>query len=117
MGHAGFTASWLTAWLKRCGALVTGYSLAPPTWPSLFDEGRIGNGITSIVSDVRDLSALRAAIAASAPEIVIHMAAQPLVRASYDDPVGTYATNVMGTVNLLDSVRFVDDVRVVLIVT
>ena len=116
-GHTGFKGAWLTAWLKRSGASVTGYALAPPTRPSLFEEARVGAGMTSIGGDVRDLPALRAAVRASAPDVVIHLAAQPLVRASYDDPVGTYATNVMGTVNLLEAVRSVPDVRVVIVVT
>jgi len=116
-GHTGFKGSWLTQWLKRAGAGVAGFALAPPTTPSLFDRARVGDGIRSIEGDIRDLDALTRAVADAKPEIVIHMAAQSLVRASYDDPVGTYATNVMGTVHLLDAVRRAESVRVVIVVT
>lgn len=116
-GHTGFKGSWLTQWLKRAGAGVTGFAFAPPTTPSLFDRARVGDGIRSIEGDIRDLDALTRAAAEAKPEIVIHMAAQSLVRASYDDPVGTYATNVMGTVHLLDAVRHAETVRVVIVVT
>jgi len=116
-GHTGFKGSWLTQWLKRAGADGTGFALAPPTTPSLFDRARVGDGIRSIEGDIRDLDALGRAVAEAKPEIVVHMAAQSLVRASYDDPVGTYATNVMGTVHLLDAVRRAGSARVVLVVT
>jgi CDP-glucose 4,6-dehydratase len=116
-GHTGFKGSWLTLWLKLAGATITGFSLEPPTRPSLFEDAAVGEGIDSITGDVRDLAAVRAAVSAARPEVVIHMAAQSLVRPSYEDPVGTYATNVMGTVHLLESIREVDSVRVVVIVT
>ena len=116
-GHTGFKGSWLTRWLQRLGAQVTGYALAPPTTPSLFDDAKIGEGIVSIANDVRDLGALRAAIADAKPEVVIHMAAQSLVRASYEAPVETYEVNVIGTVNVLEAVRGTDSVRSVVVVT
>ena len=116
-GHTGFKGSWLSLWLQAMGAAVTGYALAPPTSPSLFERARVADGIDSHIDDVRDADALRACLLAAAPEVVIHMAAQPLVRASYRDPVQTYATNVMGTVHLLEAVRAAPSVRSVVIVT
>lgn len=116
-GHTGFKGSWLTQWLKLDGANVTGFSLPPPTEPSLYAAANVGQGIQSIEGDVRDAGALAAALAAAKPEIVVHLAGQSLVRHSYDDPVATYGTNVMGTVNLLEAVRYAESVRVVLAVT
>ena len=117
-GHTGFKGSWLSLWLAQLGAEVYGYSLAPPTEPSLFERAGVADGLTSHhIGDIRDIDSLKAALGAARPEIVIHMAAQPLVRESYVDPIGTYATNVMGTVNLFEAVRLVDTVRAVLIVT
>lgn len=116
-GHTGFKGSWLSLWLQNLGAHVVGYALAPPTNPSLFEVARVGTGMVSLIADVRNGEHLQAAISEHRPEIVIHMAAQPLVRLSYDEPVATYATNVMGTVHLLEAVRRVGDVRVVIIVT
>jgi CDP-glucose 4,6-dehydratase len=116
-GHTGFKGSWLSLWLQKMGAELTGFALAPPTSPALFDEARVAGGMTSIIGDIRDADALAAALVAADPEIVIHMAAQPLVRASYDDPVGTYATNVMGTVHLFEAVRKAPGVRAVCVVT
>jgi CDP-glucose 4,6-dehydratase len=116
-GHTGFKGSWVTYWLKRTGAEVTGFALPPPTTPSLFERAGVGEGIRSIERDIRDLDAVTRAVSDAKPEIIIHMAAQSLVRASYEDPVGTYATNVMGTVHLLDAVRHADAVRVVIVVT
>ena len=116
-GHTGFKGSWLSLWLQQLGARVAGYALAPPTTPSLFDQARVGDGMASTIADLRDLPALTAAVRAAAPEVVFHLAAQSLVRASYDDPVGTYATNVMGTVHLLEAVRQVPSVKAVVIVT
>ena len=98
-------------------AKVTGYALAPPTNPSLFDMARAADGLTSIIADVRDRNALIRAVKEANPDIVIHMAAQPLVRASYEDPVETYEVNVLGTVNLLEAVRHAKNVRAVMIVT
>ena len=104
-GHTGFKGAWLTLWLQSMGAHVTGFSLDIPTTPSLYALARVGDGIESIEGDVRDHDAIREAVTASEPEIVIHMAAQSLVRRSFAEPRETYATNVMGTVNVLDAVR------------
>jgi CDP-glucose 4,6-dehydratase len=116
-GHTGFKGGWLALWLQRMGAELTGYALTPPTNPSLFDAARVGEGMVSHIADIRDAAALREAMRAARPEVVLHLAAQPLVRASYDDPVGTYATNVMGTVHLLEAVRATPGVRAVVNVT
>jgi CDP-glucose 4,6-dehydratase len=116
-GHTGFKGSWLAIWLHALGADVTGYALEPPTIPSLFELARVGELVTSIIADVRDLERLKMEMLRAAPEIVIHMAAQPLVRDSYKIPVETYATNVMGTVHLLEAVRQTPTVRGVVNVT
>jgi CDP-glucose 4,6-dehydratase len=116
-GHTGFKGSWLSLWLQSMGAQVVGYALAPPTNPSLFEVAEVGKGMTSITGDIRDLEKLRAVFAEHKPEIVIHMAAQPLVRYSYIEPVETYSTNVMGTVNLLEAVRSTPSVKAVVNVT
>ncbi len=116
-GHTGFKGSWLTLWLHALGAEVTGYALRPPTTPSLFEQARVADGITSVLGDMRDSDALRAAMQQTAPEVVIHMAAQALVRYSYANPVETYATNVLGTVHLLEAVRATPSVRAVVNVT
>lgn len=116
-GHTGFKGSWLALWLQQSGAQVTGFSLEPPSNPSLFDVARVAEGMTSIIGDVRDLSQVQAVLQESNPEIVIHMAAQPLVRYSYQFPVETYATNVMGTVHLLEAVRQSASVKVVVNIT
>jgi CDP-glucose 4,6-dehydratase len=116
-GHTGFKGSWMSLWLQQMGAKLTGFALAPPTSPALFEVAGVAAGMTSIIGDIRNREALEAAMVAADPEIVIHMAAQPLVRASYDDPVGTYAINVMGTVHLLEAVRKVASVRAVCVVT
>ena len=116
-GHTGFKGSWMSLWLQQMGADLTGFALAPPTSPALFDVANVAVGMTSIIGDIRDREVLEAALVAADPEIVIHMAAQPLVRASYEDPVGTYATNVMGTVHLLEAVRKAPSVRAVCVVT
>ena len=116
-GHTGFKGSWLSLWLQQMGARVTGFALVPPTDPALFEVARVAEGMTSIIGDIRECETLVRALSEAAPEIVIHMAAQPLVRASYDDPVGTYATNVMGTVHLLEAVRAAPSVRAACIVT
>jgi CDP-glucose 4,6-dehydratase len=104
-GHTGFKGAWMALWLQSLGARVTGFALDAPSRPSLYELARVGAGMDSIVGDVREHDALVAAVAASAPEIVIHMAAQSLVRRSFAQPRETYATNVMGTVNVLDAVR------------
>lgn len=116
-GHTGFKGSWLTLWLKSLGATVTGLSLAPDTTPNLFTLANVNEGIDSIIGDIRDRAALLKALKAARPEIVIHMAAQPLVRESYVTPVETYETNVMGTVHLLDAIRQTPGVKSVVIVT
>lgn len=116
-GHTGFKGSWLSLWLQSMGARVVGYALAPPTNPSLFEVANVEAGMTSIIGDIRDLDHLRKVFAEHRPEIVIHMAAQPLVRYSYNEPVETYSTNVMGTINLLEAVRTIDSVRAVVNVT
>ena len=116
-GHTGFKGSWLSIWLHSLGAEVTGYALEPPTDPSLFSLAGVDGLLTSIIADVRDLERLQAEMVHAAPEIVIHMAAQPLVRDSYKIPVETYATNVMGTVHLLEAVRSCPSVRAVVNVT
>ena len=104
-GHTGFKGSWLALWLERLGAEVTGYSLAPPSEPSLFELARVAEVTASLHADVRDLAALEQAMSEHRPEVVIHMAAQSLVRRSYADPVETYETNVLGSVNVLEAAR------------
>ena len=116
-GHTGFKGSWLCRILINAGALVTGYSLDAPTEPSLYKIAGIEKQITSIRGDIRDYQALKAAVDRTQPEIIIHLAAQPIVRDSYRDPVYTYETNVMGTVNILECVRNCSSVRSVLNVT
>lgn len=116
-GHTGFKGAWVCLWLTRLGARVTGYALSPPTDPSLFELARVSELIESIEGDVTDQPALQRALVTAAPEVVIHMAAQSLVRYSYENPVETFATNVMGTVNLLESVRRAPSVKAVVMVT
>jgi CDP-glucose 4,6-dehydratase len=116
-GHTGFKGGWLGLWLQQLGAEVQGLALAPPTGPSLFEAARVGEGMASAIGDIRDLAFVTGTLAAFRPEIVIHMAAQPLVRLSYVEPVQTYATNVMGTVHVLEAVRQTPEVRVVVNVT
>lgn len=116
-GHTGFKGSWLCRMLSNAGAVVTGYSLEPPTEPSLFKIADIEKDITSVIGDIRDYKSLKAAFDQAQPEIVFHLAAQPIVRDSYKDPAYTYETNVMGTVNILECVRNSDCVRSFLNVT
>lgn len=116
-GHTGFKGSWLSLWLQELGAEVTGYALAPPTQPSLFEAASVGKGMRSIIEDIRDLDAVERAVEEAKPELVIHMAAQPLVRYSYQNPVETYAVNVMGTVHLLEAIRKVGGVKAIVNVT
>lgn len=117
-GHTGFKGSWLSLWLASMGAKVTAYALAPNTTPNLFDVLAIDSLIEkSHIADIRDLEKLQKAMADAKPEIVIHMAAQPLVRYSYANPVETYATNVMGTVHVLESTRKIESVRATVIIT
>ncbi|GFO70133.1 CDP-glucose 4,6-dehydratase [Geomonas limicola] len=116
-GHTGFKGAWLSLWLHTLGAQVTGYALEPPTNPSLFELAGVDRLVHSVIADVRDLERLKNELAEARPEIVIHMAAQPLVRDSYKIPVDTYAINVMGTVHLLEAVRACPSVRAVVNVT
>ena len=116
-GHTGFKGAWLSLWLIAMGAELTGIADAVPTTPSLYDIADIASGLTDIRLDVRDGDALRDGLAGNTPEIVIHMAAQSLVRPSFAEPRETYETNVMGTVNLLDAVRLTPGVTAVVIVT
>ena len=116
-GHTGFKGSWLSLWLQSMGAQLLGYALAPPTHPSLFEMAEVAHGMTSVIGDIRDLAKLQAVFAQHQPEIVIHMAAQPLVRESYQSPVETYSTNVMGTVHLLEAVRNSPGVKAVINIT
>ncbi len=116
-GHTGFKGGWLCLWLQQLGAEVTGYALKPPTNPSLFEVAKLANGMNSIIGDVRDATTLTQAMGKAMPEIVIHMAAQPLVRYSYDNPVETYATNVLGCVHLFEAIRQAKSVKAVVNVT
>ena len=104
-GHTGFKGSWLSLWLQSMEADIVGYALEPPTQPCLFDIANVADGTTSIPGDVRDLEHLKAVIVEHRPEIILHLAAQPLVRYSYENPVETYSTNVLGTVHMLEAVR------------
>jgi CDP-glucose 4,6-dehydratase len=116
-GHTGFKGSWLSLWLQSMGANVAGYALVPPTNPSLFEVAMVSKGMTSITGDIRDLELVKAVFVEHKPEIVFHMAAQPLVRYSYQNPVETYSTNVMGTVNILEAVRNTLGVKAVVNIT
>lgn len=116
-GHTGFKGAWLAEWLLALGADVTGFALPAPTSPSLFDQLGLQSRLRHVEGDVRDLAAVRAVIDSVAPEFVFHLAAQPLVRLSYDHPVETYATNVMGTANLLEAVRLAERPCVVVAIT
>jgi CDP-glucose 4,6-dehydratase len=116
-GHTGFKGAWLALWLQSLGAQVTGFADKVPTEPSLYELARVGEGMESVVGDIRDAEAVAAATAGCDPEIVIHMAAQPMVRRSFLEPRVTYETNVMGTVNLLEAARAGGSIRVVVNVT
>lgn len=116
-GHTGFKGSWLCKMLINAGADITGYSLEPPTTPSLFDIADIKQGITSVTGDIRDYASLKKAFDEAQPEIVLHLAAQPIVRDSYKNPRYTYETNVMGTVNILECIRLSRSVKSFLNVT
>lgn len=116
-GHTGFKGGWLAFWLHRLGANVRGYALDPCTNPNLFTLAAVGSLVEDVRGDIRDQKKVEASIRDFEPELVIHMAAQPLVRRSYADPVGTYATNVMGTVNVLEAVRKTPSVRAVICIT
>ncbi|EQA69709.1 CDP-glucose 4,6-dehydratase [Leptospira noguchii] len=117
-GHTGFKGSWLSLWLASLGSEITGYSLAPPEGMSLFKLANVETLLKkSIFADILDVDSLTKAVKVVKPEIIIHMAAQPLVRESYESPVKTYATNVMGTVNILDAARSIENLKVVLNIT
>lgn len=116
-GHTGFKGAWFALWLERLGAQVGGLALAPDTTPSLFEAASLARHIDSCLADVRDVAAVRAVFEACQPEIVFHLAAQPLVRRGYREPLETFATNVMGTAHVLDAARQCPSVRAVVIVT
>ena len=116
-GHTGFKGGWLSLWLQALGARVTGYALPAPTQPSLFEIARVADGMNSVTGDIRDLATLTGAARRAGPEIMIHMAAQSLVRPSYDDPAATYSTNVMGTVNVLEAARALPGLQAIIVVT
>jgi len=116
-GHTGFKGSWLSLWLQALGAEVFGVALAPTGCTNLYELAGIGEGMESCILDIRDADGLRARLQEIQPECIFHLAAQPLVRQSYADPVGTFATNIMGTAHLLEALRFVDSVRSVVVVT
>ncbi len=116
-GHTGFKGSWLALWLQNMGAQVAGYALPPHTSPNLFAAANIAEGITSVIGDIGDLPCMKQVFATHRPEIVLHLAAQSLVRASYQNPIATYETNVLGTARVLEAVRYCDSVRTVVVVT
>ncbi len=116
-GHTGFKGSWLSIWLQSLGAITIGYALPAPTEPSLFELANVDRGMVSLVGDIRDLENLKAVMAQHQPEIVFHMAAQALVRYSYQNPVETYTTNIIGTVNILEAVRHTPSVRTIVTIT
>jgi CDP-glucose 4,6-dehydratase len=104
-GHTGFKGSWLSLWLNSLGAKVTGYALTPPTRPSLFEQANVSHSIQSIFADIRDFDRLKQAVSECRPDVIIHFAAQSVVRRGYEDPIETYSSNVMGTVHLMEAVR------------
>jgi CDP-glucose 4,6-dehydratase len=116
-GHTGFKGSWLSLWLQSMGAVLRGVALEPPTQPALFDVARVSDGMDHRLADIRDFEAVRSLMTEFQPDVVFHMAAQPLVRRSYEQPIETYATNVMGTVHLLEAARRAGSVKVVVNIT
>ena len=116
-GHTGFKGSWLSLWLQDMGAVVKGYALEPNTTPNLFTEAKVGQNMDSEIGDITDLKRITDSMVAFNPEVLIHMAAQPLVRLSYQEPVLTYATNVMGTVNVLEAARKCSKLKAIVSVT
>lgn len=116
-GHTGFKGGWLSLWLQHLGADITGFALPPVPGKNLFDIANVGNGMRSVIADLRDLPRLEREMKAAAPEIVIHMAAQAFVRESYVSPLETYEVNVLGTANVLEAVRITPQVKAVIIVT
>jgi CDP-glucose 4,6-dehydratase len=116
-GHTGFKGSWLSLWLQQLHAKVIGYALPPPTTPNLFTKAQVREGMLSIYADVRDYERLQSCLLEHQPDVIFHLAAQPLVRQSYKEPIETYATNVMGTVHLLESVRHLKHCKAIINVT
>ena len=116
-GHTGFKGSWLSLWLQELGCEVIGLALDPPTNPSLFDQANVAKEMTSLHADIRDLEKVKGIFKEHKPEIVFHLAAQPLVRFSYQEPVETYQTNVMGTLNIIEAIRNINSVRSVVMIT
>jgi len=116
-GHTGFKGSWLSLWLEALGARVTGYALDPPTQPNLFEQAGVASSVRSICADIRDFPTLKTALAERRPDVVIHMAAQSVVRCGYEDPIETYSSNVMGTVHLFEALRQLKQPCVVVNVT
>src|SRR5690349_8947502 len=116
-GHTGFKGGWLVSWLKLLGAQVIGFALPPDTQPNLFEAACVNRYMISVTGDVRDFESLSRVFQQHSPEIVFHNAAQPLVRRSYREPVATYATNVMGTVHVLEAIRHTPSVRAVVVIT
>jgi CDP-glucose 4,6-dehydratase len=116
-GHTGFKGGWLSLWLEAMGAQVIGFALPPPTEPSLFEAARVGAGIVSLTGDVRDLETLEAAFKRYRPQIVIHVAAQALVKTAYREPAQTFTTNVIGTLNVLEAARRSETTRVIVSIT
>jgi CDP-glucose 4,6-dehydratase len=116
-GHTGFKGSWLSLWLQSMGAMLRGIALEPPTNPALFEVARVGQGMEHHIADIRDFAAVKAHLNEFKPAVVIHMAAQPLVRLSYDQPVETYSTNVMGTVHLFEAARHAGSVKAIVNIT
>ena len=116
-GHTGFKGSWLSLWLQLMGAEVKGFSLTPPTQPALFEVAKVGDNMQTEIGDIRNLQQLSQSIRAFNPDVLLHLAAQPLVRLSYKEPVDTYSTNVMGTVNVLEAARYAPQLKSVVIIT
>lgn len=116
-GHTGFTGGWLVSWLKRIGCDVAGLALAPATEPNLFVAANVADGISSIIGDIRDFATVRDAIARHRPQVIIHLAAQPLVSKSFADPIETFATNALGTAHVLEAARRAPDVKCVVCIT
>ncbi len=116
-GHTGFTGGWLVSWLKRIGCDIAGIAVPPATQPNLFTAADIGAGIASTMADIRDFAAVRTAVEQHRPSVIIHLAAQPLVSKSFADPIGTFATNALGTAHVLEAARLVPDVKAVVCIT
>jgi CDP-glucose 4,6-dehydratase len=116
-GHTGFKGSWLSLWLQQKGAELCGLALNPPTKLNIFQDAAVERGMRSVIGDIRNTDLVKKTLFEHRPEIVFHLAAQPLVRSSYDDPIGTYTTNVIGTASVLEAVRHTDSVRAVVVVT